>query len=1044
MPSIDNLAIEIESNSVGAEQGLNKLAAALERLRTVSSNQRGLNVVAKGVKAIADATNSLNLTGIQSLNEMTNALSKMGALNGIKLSSSFATQIKGIGEATKSLESVDWTRIKELSKNLEPLGDIGKATNLNNVVNTLRKLPEAIESINDIDSDTIKEFTKRVEELRKSVKPLADEMRAISNGFSVLPKNIQKAIKANEQLTTSNVKTTKSFGDLLKKALSLGGAYYTLKTGFSKAMESFAESNKYAETLNFIKNVMGEGADATIKYAEQVERLAGIDSSDWLRSVGTLYQMFTGFGSATKDAEHMSTQLTQLAYDIQSVYEGADLTSVMTRIKSGIAGEVEGMRNYGVELSNASMQEYLFSKGIQAKVSSLSMSQKAMVRYNMIMEKTRAIQGNLAREIATPANALRLLGNQASIASRYFGQLVSVIAARVIPIMHVVVKVIGIAAQALASLFGYKLPDIASGGGIASGFDDVAESIGGVGGAASDAKDEIKGLLASFDEINVIQQQAADASGGGGGGGGGVDFSDFVLDPGYDFLAGLKADESSFYNQMIKLIEGGDWNGLGSLLGEKLNSIMASVDFTDLGAKLGTGLNSALEFLNTTISTFDFTSLGDSLGKFVTGAFSNINFKNVGSIIARKLTSMWNAVIGFLTGLDWSTVSKAISDVIVGAVNTFTAWLDGVDWTTVGTQMYAKIQGFLSGLDAGAIASSIASFISSAFVAAVHLVGGGVEALWQQLKAYFQPYIDAAGGNIVLGIYNGVVAFNIAQKFGQWVKDNVIKPIDDKLEEHFGIRPVETFLNNIQETTKPILNQITLWIKTHVIDYLVEKCRLMGIDVETFLKDPWTALKKLILGDGNTGGVLSDIVDGLLKWAYDIWVNISPAVLEAARQIGGGLGQGIIDAFNSTIAGKLVATAKVVIPGTSQNKQMAQNVTDTILDALGWNNNKKGATFADGGFPEMGQLFIAREAGPELVGQMGSRNAVANNSQIVQGISVGVSQANAGVEQRIERLIKVSEALLAKEFKTEITPSAALGRVNRRSEQLYIKSGGKA
>lgn len=49
--------------------------------------------------------------------------------------------------------------------------------------------------------------------------------------------------------------------------------------------------------------------------------------------------------------------------------------------------------------------------------------------------------------------------------------------------------------------------------------------------------------------------------------------------------------------------------------------------------------------------------------------------------------------------------------------------------------------------------------------------------------------------------------------------------------------------------------------------------------------------------------------------------------------------------------------------------------------------------FASGGFPEMGQLFIAREAGPELVGKMGSKNVVANNAQIVQGVADGVYDA---------------------------------------------------
>lgn len=49
--------------------------------------------------------------------------------------------------------------------------------------------------------------------------------------------------------------------------------------------------------------------------------------------------------------------------------------------------------------------------------------------------------------------------------------------------------------------------------------------------------------------------------------------------------------------------------------------------------------------------------------------------------------------------------------------------------------------------------------------------------------------------------------------------------------------------------------------------------------------------------------------------------------------------------------------------------------------------------FANGGFPESGQLFMAREAGPELVGTMGGRTAVANNDQIVEGIRMGVYEA---------------------------------------------------
>lgn len=65
--------------------------------------------------------------------------------------------------------------------------------------------------------------------------------------------------------------------------------------------------------------------------------------------------------------------------------------------------------------------------------------------------------------------------------------------------------------------------------------------------------------------------------------------------------------------------------------------------------------------------------------------------------------------------------------------------------------------------------------------------------------------------------------------------------------------------------------------------------------------------------------------------------------------------------------------------------------------------------FEDGGFPNEGQLFIAREAGAEMVGAMGRRTAVANNDQIVEGISAGVSVANDGVIAAIYALLNVVE-----------------------------------
>ena len=92
---------------------------------------------------------------------------------------------------------------------------------------------------------------------------------------------------------------------------------------------------------------------------------------------------------------------------------------------------------------------------------------------------------------------------------------------------------------------------------------------------------------------------------------------------------------------------------------------------------------------------------------------------------------------------------------------------------------------------------------------------------------------------------------------------------------------------------------------------------------------------------------------------------------------------------------------------------------------------------AIGGFPETGDLFIAREAGPELVGQIGNRNAVANNDQIVEGIRQGVYDANSEQNALLREQNNLLRDILAKDSSVKIGASAAFGRVARQSLDMY-------
>ena len=94
--------------------------------------------------------------------------------------------------------------------------------------------------------------------------------------------------------------------------------------------------------------------------------------------------------------------------------------------------------------------------------------------------------------------------------------------------------------------------------------------------------------------------------------------------------------------------------------------------------------------------------------------------------------------------------------------------------------------------------------------------------------------------------------------------------------------------------------------------------------------------------------------------------------------------------------------------------------------------------YASGGFPTSGEIFMARENGmTEYVGSMGSRAAVANNDQIVEGIASGVSSANGEQERLLREQNSLLRQLLQKETSITLAPSAALGRVNAKSKQMY-------
>lgn len=340
---------------------------------------------------------------------------------------------------------------------------------------------------------------------------------------------------------------------LNKVQASLSGFTRGLRQTFRIMGSWFKESNDYVEALNLFEVSMDDASDAALEYAQRVQDLMGIDIQDWLEAQGSFNQLLEGYGLAEDKAAQMSKQLTQLGYDLSSLWN-VDVDTAMKRLQSGMSGQIKGLKAWGINLSVAQLRETALAHGIELSTAKMTEAQKATLRYITLMEKTTNVQGDLARTLITPANALRIFEQQVTQARRALGNIVSVVAVKVIPVFQAFISIITKAAQALANFLGYELPDIDYSGisAGASAADDMADGLSN----AADAAKKLKSYTMGFDELNVINPDSGDNSTATPMGGGYA--SDFGFDPSkyeYDFLGGAIKSSEELEQKLKKVLE---------------------------------------------------------------------------------------------------------------------------------------------------------------------------------------------------------------------------------------------------------------------------------------------------------------------------------------------------------------------------------------------------------------------------------------------------------------------------------------------------------
>lgn len=691
-------------------------------------------------------------------------------------------------------------------------------------------------------------------------------------------KQLQKEI-ANTNKTVSSLKQTAN-----KTSSGFMTAFSRLRTGIialgigKVIKDSIVSGMNAIESDSLFDTSLGKMADDVREWSDEIANALGLSAVAMRKNTGVIYNMTTSMGLAEDNALKMSKGITLLAEDMASFYN-MDTSEAFNKLRAGLTGETEPLKHIGILVDENTIKQVAYQQGIARTGSELTQQQKVLARYIAILQQTGNAQGDLARTINSPANQLRILKNQVSQLGLAFSNLLMPVLQAVIPYLTAFAKVITMGLNALSRFLG-----LAKGSkgvsGLSSGFSGVSDNVndvsagvkgigkglGGVGKGLDDANKKakkLKGTLAGFDEMNVIDEPNTDTSssgtgsggvggtGGVGGLGGGLG-GDLGFDLGeYEYnLDGLNSKVDEIVEKMkgafstVKDVVRDIWNS------EPIQAFAGAV--TSYGQLI-----------------WDYWSqMGVTLQENISMTWENIK-GNVGTAL-QNMTTYWTQYwTDIQAGIDkWG---KPIIDGVAGVFDSI--WKDAIDPAIqLITKAWADFSGIL--LD-----------------------------LWNE---HGKPLIDNIGNFVTTTIA-------LFQRIWDDVIDPIISPFLDMLtwlwDKHLKdlVKEIGDFVNEVVNCALELYNEFIAPLIHMIIDVLAPI---------------WASAWELISGVvGTVFGVISDVLGGILKalggvidfvmgiftgnWkrAWDGIKSVFKGIWDAILGVLKGVVNLIIDVINSMIAG---------------------------------------------------------------------------------------------------------------------------------------------
>lgn len=768
--------------------GIEYLTQALGRLSSEKVINAGPNLqsIAEGLRYFENL-NIADVTGIASLFQAINEYSKSKG-------ESAAKSLQFIADGLKSLSGISIDiDTEKLAALVSAIGELGKAK----VERAADVLPKLAEALRDFLS-TMQNAEPVREDILNLVQSLGQLTSSMGGGggmdrSAMLANQLLSQMGKNSKAADNGIKNL--LGTMIKFKMIVTGLMALLRGLWGAFSGSVQLASDLAEVQNRVDTVFGSVSKQVNDNARNAIKTVGMSELTYKQTASTFQAMIQSLGvtdgavaASTKKLESlgntyagtaskatdMSIVLTNLAGDMASFYDVDQQTMAQALASGVLTGQTRVLRQYGIDLTQATVQEWAMKQGLDANMQSMTQAQKAMLRYQYTLARTGAAQQDFQRTSLSWANQTRMAFQQLqNIGAKFGAMFINAFKPALIAMnnfLKSVTSFVETILNALGKIFGWEaevyaagVPMVSSIGAIADDLGAAGDAADGLGGGAGDAAKglgdaadnakKLKQQLQGFDKLNLLTTNAdsgsgggsggsgggGSGSGGGGAGGGGADGEGAVT-------VAFKRTKTAFESEIDSLFELGeyigdtltralksiDWDsvysaaqGFGNGLAQFLNGLISDDLFYELGRLIANSINTVFRSLFGFGMAFNFTDLGTAIASGIKGVTENFDWETI------KLTfQIWgkglaqvinNAITPDSFGSIGTTAGKALSSVFSGAGSFFKT----VNGREIGKSIGKAISSFITNIDADDFADA---------------VNGLVDTLWDALMGALEGF----------------------------------------------------------------------------------------------------------------------------------------------------------------------------------------------------------------------------------------------------------------------------------------------------------------